>query len=668
MSVILKIVGSTLAFCMCVSAGNISTITGVTSGSKMAALNSINSIVSNPKGEVIINVWGNGYGLNGLRLFDISLSNSEMINSSAPQAWSMAIASNGDVYMGHKGQIVKYDTAGNAVVIAGLGSNNMGFSGDGGLAVAATIQVPTGIVLDKSGNIFFSDYSNQRIRKIDSYGYISTVAGNGTKVNSGDNGPAIEAGIYYPGALVLDSLGNLLVSTDNYCIRSINPTGVITTAVGTCVTYGSTGDGGQASAAYIKSAKMMRNTSRGLMFGKSDIRIVNPQGVISTLTSAGTDTTTTTGIDVQSHRFRIVTDITELPNGDILIVDGYVGEIWLLKPNNMLYLWAKGVPYLYFGDGGLAVNAGVSVPNDITVDLNGNIYFTDKNETHIRKIDSFGNISLFYESSDALYGIVNDASGNVYAVNKIGRVIYKFTPNGTRSIVAGIYGTSGDYNVGKIATTAALANPEGVVVANGLVYIADTENKKIKYVDASGIMRLYVQLSGKPTDIEYYKAEKAFYALLRDLNEVVKIDSNGIITVVAGTGVAGFSGDDGPAQLAKLNSPNGITLDSNGYLYISDSGNNRIRMVDPYGIITTISGTGNSGFTGDGGNALMADLESPLGLHYFNEGLLVCVKGRIRRIEGPFYSEIPVTIKPAVSAPRSIKGVPKVDLLGRIYK
>lgn len=664
----IKMVGFALFLSTCVSAGSISTIAGVTSGPAVADLNRVSVIVSNSKSELILNVWGSGYGRKGLRLLDTSLSYTKMINSSAPRAWSMTIASNGDLYLGHQGQIVKYDTTGSSTVVAGLGSNSKGFSGDGGLAVEAKLETPSGIVLDKSGNIFFADTDNQRIRKIDKNGYISTVAGNGTNTNSGDNGFAVDAAIDYPRALVIDSLGNLLVATYS-CIRSIDPTGVIKTVVGQCGFVSNKGDGGLASAAYIKTVVMMRNTSRGLMFGYSEIRVVNAQGIISTLTSSGTDTTTTTGIEVQNHKFKGIQDITELPNGDIFIVDGFTDEeVWLLKPDNMLYLWAKGAPYSYYGDGGLAVNAGIAFPKDITVDQNGNAYFTDKYEKGMRKINNSGVMSLLLDSINRLAGIANDDSGNVYVVSKIDRVIYKFYPSGKYTIVAGIYSVSGDYNVGKNATIAALSNPEGVVIANGLVYIADTESNKIKYIDSNGIMRLLVQLSGQPTDIEYYKPDKAFYVLLRDSHEVVKIDNSLNVTVVAGTGVAGFSGDAGLAKLAQLNTPSGITLDADGYLYISDTGNNRIRMVSPSGIITTIAGTGNAGFSGDGEDAQMAELDSPLGLKYYNDGLLVCVKGRIRRVEGPFYQEAPVAIKSAESLQRSIKDIPKVDLLGRKYR
>ena len=119
-------------------------------------------------------------------------------------------------------------------------------------------------------------------------------------------------------------------------------------------------------------------------------------------------------------------------------------------------------------------------------------------------------------------------------------------------------------------------------------------------------------------------------------NRVRKVDPEGVITTVAGTGAAGFSGDGGPAIAAELSFPTGIAFDGDGNLYLSDADNNRVRKVDPAGVITTVAGTGAPGFSGDGGPATAAELDAPAGLAVSADGrLYIADQGndRVRRIE-----------------------------------
>ena len=119
------------------------------------------------------------------------------------------------------------------------------------------------------------------------------------------------------------------------------------------------------------------------------------------------------------------------------------------------------------------------------------------------------------------------------------------------------------------------------------------------------------------------------------LNIVVKIDPSGIATVVAGTGKAGYSGDGGPATQAELNFPAGLTMDQRGDLYVADSNNNVIRMIDENGVIHTVVGTGTAGLSGDGGPAARARLALPAGLA-FADGMLYIAdqqNDRVRRVD-----------------------------------
>jgi sugar lactone lactonase YvrE len=141
--------------------------------------------------------------------------------------------------------------SGTISTIAGTGVG--AFSGDGGIAVSAQLSLPTGIALDQSGNIYIVDQGNNRIRKINTSGTISTVAGNGMSGYSGDGGAAISAKLQYPQSLFVDDTGNIYIAEgNNNAIRKVNPSGIITTIAGNS-TPGFSGDGGPATAAKLNN-------------------------------------------------------------------------------------------------------------------------------------------------------------------------------------------------------------------------------------------------------------------------------------------------------------------------------------------------------------------------------------------------------------------------------
>jgi sugar lactone lactonase YvrE len=308
-----------------------------------------------------------------------------------------------------------------------IGNGIAGYSGDGGQAINAELNTPNEIVADNEGNIFVSDRSNNRIRKINTLGTISTFAGNGSAGFSGDGGQATNAEIYLPTGMVLDQSGNLFFSDEfNNRIRMINSIGIITTVIG-IGTPGFSGDGGQATAAEIYQ------------------------------------------------------------------------------------------------------------PYGLTFDNSGNLYFSDTYNQRVRKVNS--------------NGIISTIAGN------------------------GIASFSGD---GGQATSASIHSPFGLTIDEfDNLYIADRVNNCIR-----------------------------------------KVNTLGIISTIAGNGTQGFSGDGGQSTLAELHYPSGINFDALGNLYVTDVFNMRIRMINTVGIITTIAGNGTQGFNGDGGPAIVAELNYPLGLAF----------------------------------------------------
>ena len=200
---------------------------------------------------------------------------------------------------------------------------------------------------------------------------------------------------------------------------------------------------------------------------------------------------------------------------------------------------------------------------------------------------------------------------------------------GTISTVAGD-GTSGNGGDGGPATSAQLNGPEDVVVdASGAMWIGDDDNCEVRRVDPSGTITTVAgdgtcgysgdhgpATAAELSDADGIAVDPAGNLYIADsFNNVIrKVDTAGIITTYAGTGAAGYSGDHGPATSADLDYPWGVRLDRSGDLYVTDSLNNVVRMIDTAGTITTVAGTGVAGYSGDHGPATSAELDDPTGM------------------------------------------------------
>lgn len=320
---------------------------------------------------------------------------------------------------------------------------------------------------------------------------LSTVAGDGYSLNGfgrygGDGGPAVEASLYSPVDIHLDDRGWLYISDrGNYRLRSVDPSGVITTAL-------VLGSPGQIIGPVLDPAGSAKDS-------KGNIHVA----------------------DIGNNRVRTLTR-----GGDIEVLAGSIQ-------------WTNADPF--YGDNGPATEASLYGPQQLAVDSQGIVYIADTYNNRIRRITSGGFISTYAGSAER--------------------------------------GFEGD---GGPALQAALNNPAGVHVGPDGIYIADTLNNRIR-----------------------------------------KVTSNGIITTVAGNGDYGYNGDGIPATEAALRKPQSVYVAPNGDIYIADTWNDRVRKVNAEGIITTVVGTGVKGRSEDGTRADAARLARPMDIIVVGDTLLI---------------------------------------------
>jgi gliding motility-associated-like protein len=312
------------------------------------------------------------------------------------------------------------------------------------------------------------------------------------------------------------------------------------------------------------------------------------------------------------------------------------------------------------GDGGPATAAALNNPTGIALDKIGNLLIADQQNNLIRKVDVSTGIITTIAGGGAypgdgkpatqagLYGptgVAVDQAGNIIIVEEYGAIIRRIDAGtGIISTIAGIPGAGFSYSGdGGLATKAGFYLPTGAVVdASGNIYIADWENNVIREIDAStGIIHTavgfypgytgYAGDGGPANRASLYecpriKLDHAGNLLIGDQsnNVIRKVDiATGIIHTVAGTGIAGYTGDGGPARTARLALPAGAVEDANGNLYITDSYNNVIREIDAVtGIIHTIAGNGAQGYSGDGGPPLSASFSRPVDMAFDASGNL----------------------------------------------
>ncbi|WP_165367363.1 hypothetical protein [Phytoactinopolyspora endophytica] len=512
----------------------------------------------------------------------------------------VAVGPDGELYVAddRANQVVRVDPGGESTVVAGTRED--GNAGDVGPATSAQLESPKDVAVGNSGELYVVDAGY--IRRIDTDGIITTIAGTGLgEPSSGDGGPAVEATFTRPWDIEIDAAGNIYVNDltwrneDNeipsHRIRRIDTDGIITTIAGgeTC---GHTGGGGPAADAELCDPSEIAVAADGTIYLDDpeyhQIRVISPDGTINRLPT-------------------YVHDLAALaigPDGALYVGDGTLRQVHRIplgepgaapdgRDTSAVApdLWADADPHVAtgvagtgtdgsFGDGGPATDAQLSSASDLAVGPDGTVYVLDHDNdgwhwVRVRTID----------------------------------------PDGTITTVAGGGDQRGDsrepgptWGDGQLATEQALGNVRGIDVApDGTLFMADRGLRRVRSVSPAGLVSTVAgtgeipeagdvpwsgvaathMVLGSPEDVAV-APDGSLYVSDSQRHQVFHIGRDGEVQVAAGIGTAGSSGDDGPATEAELDTPSDIDVGADGTLYIADGGN-RIRAVGPDGVITTFA-------------------------------------------------------------------------------
>lgn len=484
---------------------------------------------------------------------------------------ALAIDPAGNLYVSEPfaQRIRKISADGKLTTLAGTG--RFGFEGDGGPALKARFNGPDGIAADREGNVYVSDSYNHRIRRIDPDGRITTIAGTGDRGYGGDGGPATAATLNYPGALAVDNAGNLFVAdTLNQRVRRIDRSGIIQTVVGNG-SFGYPRNGEFALEAAIPYVKGLAFDGAGNLYlsfpSDGRIRMVNGSGQLWTLAGDGSLGFNGDGKLPLATQLALPGGIAVDRMGSLYVADQLNDRVRRIVPYRSVTTVAGRGAAGFAGDGGPAAEAKLSGPEALALGPDGTLHVSDRDNHRLRAVlpdgriqTEAGNGQMFprMEMAPARLaplayptGVVVDARGNALIASRLYHAIFQLTLTGSLLQIAGnslpLYaGDGGD------ARQASFAAPLGMTMdREGNLLVADSMNHVVR-----------------------------------------RITPGGIISTVAGTGEAGYSGDDGPATAARLNRPSSVAVDRHGNLYVADSYNGVIRRVDPSGTISTVLGGG----------------------------------------------------------------------------
>jgi uncharacterized protein (TIGR03437 family) len=512
--------------------------------------------------------------------------NGPAVNAQLNFPYGLAVDASGNVFIADYGndRVRMIAPSGTIATIVGTGSHAS--SPDNLAPTATSLLSPRNVALDALGNLYISEFQGHRVRKctgcqLPGGGSIRTVAGCGRSGQEapanaiGDNGPATAALLSFPAGMAF-RLGQLLIAdSGRNAIRQVNADGTIITLPGNVGSQPIALAANSSGTVYVGDFRSQAALALSLA------------GVVTTYAGGG-------GAGCQAgSACALLTGLNDLA------VDSF-GALWIADGMQVRKVdWTgttqsvvAGDAYLSaVGDGGPATSANLYQPGGVTLDGAGNLYIADTGTHRVRHVGTDGKMRTLAGTGVAGMGtlggsaaatplhsptrVTMDVIGNVVIAERLNNRVLKVSPVQALSAVANSTGVQGESPDGTPPLSAQLNEPQAACTDRaGNQYLVDTNNHR-----------------------------------------VMKLPMGGVLQTVAGNWSQGFAGDGGPAQLAQLNTPGGCATDSTGNLYIADTYNHAIRMVTPAGIISTVAGTGGAaGGSGDEGSAAAAQLAFPAGV------------------------------------------------------
>jgi uncharacterized protein (TIGR03437 family) len=538
----------------------------------------------------------------------------------------------------------------NGVITTVAGNGTPGFGGDNGPATSAELNDPGGVAVDSAGNVYIADTQNNRIREV-SNGIIATVAGGGLcsffmrfGTGNGDNGPATSAQLCGPEGVATDSAGNFYIADGWNLIREVSG-GIITAVAGG---GSSLGDNGPATSAQLGSGSGIAFDSSGNLYiadgSNNRIRKVSG-GMITTIAGNGTGFGGDNG-PATSAQLDLPSGVAVDSTSDLYIGDARNGRVRKVS-NGVITTIAGNGTVGSSGDNGPATAAQLNgYVYGLALDSAGNLYIADAYNCRVRKVSN-GVISTIAGNGTPGFsgdngpaasaqvnvpgGIAVDSAGNVFIADTNNHRIRKVS-NGVITTVAGSV-TGGFAGDGGDATNAQLSFPAGVTVDSaGNLYIADTNNARIRRVSGGVITTvagngslLYSGDNGPATSagLSYPSSVAVDLAgslyIAGDPSRIRKV-SGGVITTIAGAGATAADGT--PPANAALDQPISVAVDASGNVFVTDSGNDRVRVLTPSGASCayTVNPLSFSAVASSGGN-FVATIQTASGCTWAIQGL-----------------------------------------------
>lgn len=538
---------------------------------------------------------------------------------------------------------------GSSEVVAGSGFP--GFSGDGGDATKASLNAPSGAWEGPDGSLYITEFSGHRVRKVDPNGIISTLAGNGFGGFFGDGVDSRQAQVSRPGPGTMTPEGDIIFSdSGNNLVRKISRSGIITTVAGNPA-------GGPFGAEGIPATQATLNWPVGLAYDTTGnlliadrfnqvIRSVTPGGNIRTFAGSPNSPGFIDNVPASRALLYEPMQMARDPLGRLVFLDKLNFRIRRIDNQNAVSTIAGTGAIGYSNDGSPPLQTVLDAPEGMTVDGSNRVYIAEERRIRrfsgssanqpVETVAGLGRAVFPSNGSPALtadiklpQGVTVDNQGRVIVASTEAHTIFRVNLDGSTTRLAGngIRGYTGD---GGPAVHALLWAPRGMTVAeDDSILFCDTNNNVVRRIAPDGTITTIAgngvgtpPVEGAPAtqsgmqfphDVAIHPITGEIYISVTFHHMIFRIDGQGILRRVAGTGVLGFDGD-GPALEKMLNYPKFMDFDSSGNLYIADDFNHRIRRISPNGLITTLAGTGEFTSLGDGGPATQASLRSPWGV------------------------------------------------------